>query len=79
MSYETTKPIDPASAHWVVDNKAEALALHNPYPGSSRSILRGDMFNELDASIYKQTNIAHGAVLILQMNVYNVTNYVMTS
>lgn len=75
VSYETKQPINPTSAHWIVDNEAEARVLHNPYPGSSRNILRGDMFNELDASIYKQTNIAHGAVLTLQMNVYNVTNY----
>jgi len=75
VSYGTTTPINPASAHWIVDNQTQAIAMGNPYPGSSRNILRGDMFNELDASIYKQTNIAHGAVLTIQMNVYNVTNY----
>ena len=75
VSYGTTTPIDPKSAHWIVNNEAQAIAMGNPYPGSSRNILRGDMFNELDASVYKQTNLAHGLVLTLQMNVYNVTNY----
>jgi hypothetical protein len=75
VAYDTTTRINPANAHWIVDNENEAIALGNPYPGSSRNILRGDMFNELDASVYKQTHLAHGAVLTLQLNVYNVTNY----
>lgn len=79
VSYNTTKPIDPASAHWIVDNESEAIARGNPYPGSSRNILRGDMFNELDASVYKQTHLAHGVIFTIQMNVYNVTNYNFTN
>ncbi len=71
----TGVPLNPANAHWIVDNEAQAIAMGNPYPGSSRNILRGDMFNELDASVYKQTNLSHGVVLTLQMNVYNATNY----
>jgi hypothetical protein len=75
VAYGTTTPINPANARWIVNNENEAIARGNPYPGSSRNILRGDMFNELDASLYKQTHLSHGMVLTLQMNVYNVTNY----
>ncbi len=71
----TPVPVNPSSVRWIVDNQNEALTLGNPYPGVSRNILRGDMFNELDASVYKQTQLPHGVTLTIQMNVYNVTNY----
>ena len=40
-NYQPGTPVDPASAHWIINNQAYALAVGNPYPGSARSLLRG--------------------------------------
>ena len=73
--YHAGTPVDPASSHWIINNEAEALAVGNPYPGSGRNILRAQPFNNLDASIYKNTKLTERVTLQLQFNAYNALNH----
>jgi hypothetical protein len=69
--------VSPTSSHWIINNQAEALALGNPYPGSGRNILRAQPFNNLDASIYKNTKLTERVTLQLQLNAYNALNHAL--
>ena len=73
--YHAGTPVDPSSSHWIINNQAEALAIGNPYPGSGRNILRAQPFNNLDASIYKNTKLTERVTLQLQVNAYNALNH----
>jgi hypothetical protein len=73
-NYQAGTPTDPASAHWIINNMAYAESVGNPYPGSSRSTLRGQSFSELDASIMKTTQINERFALQLSMSAYNALN-----
>lgn len=73
-AYNPGSPIDPSSAHWIVDNQAYANQVGNPYPGSGRNILRGGSYSDLDMSIYKAIPITHGINMQLQFDGYNVLN-----
>ncbi|HYK37053.1 TonB-dependent receptor [Alloacidobacterium sp.] len=73
-NYNPGTPIDPASAHWIVNNQAYAQAVGNPYPGSGRNILRGSTFSDLDLSLYKTTQVTERVSIQLQFNVYNALN-----
>jgi hypothetical protein len=75
--YHSGTPVSPTSAHWIVNNQAEALALNNPYPGTGRNILRAQPFNNLDASIYKNTRLTERVTLQLQFNAYNALNHAL--
>jgi hypothetical protein len=70
-----TGVVSPRSAfHWLWNNKAEALALGNPFPGVGRNILRGDSFNNVDASLGKNFKATERVTLQFTMNVFNVFN-----
>ncbi len=73
-AYNPGTPINPASAHWIINNQAYALAVGNPYPGSGRSPLRGPGFSELDATITKTTKITERVSTQLSMAAYNALN-----
>lgn len=77
--YHPGTPVDPKSSHWIINNQAEALVLGNPYPGSGRNILRAQPFNNLDASIYKNTKLTERVTLQLQFNAYNALNHALRS
>lgn len=68
-------PISPSDAHWIVNNQLEANAIGNPYGGSGRNILRGQPYDNVDASIFKTTKIRENLSLQLQLNVYNALNH----
>lgn len=68
-------PINPANARWIVDNQLEAQALGNPYPGSGRNILRGQPYDDVDASVFKTTHLSERLSLQLQLNAYNALNH----
>jgi Carboxypeptidase regulatory-like domain/TonB-dependent Receptor Plug Domain len=72
--YQPGTPVDPASAHWIVNNQAYAMAVGNPYPGSARSLLRGPTYNDLDATILKTTRITERVSLQLSFAAYNALN-----
>ncbi len=73
-NYIPGTPVDPSSAHWIINNQAYALAAGNPYPGWARSLLRGQPFSELDATITKTTKITEGVSVQLSLAAYNALN-----
>ena len=72
--YSPGTPVDPATTHWIINNQAYAMAVNNPYPGSSRSQLRGQPFSELDATITKTTKITERVSMQLSLAAYNALN-----
>jgi hypothetical protein len=73
-SYLPGTPTDADSAHWIINNQAYALAVGNPYPGSSRSLLRGPDFSELDATVTKTTKVTERVAMQLSLAAYNALN-----
>lgn len=74
LTYDPGTPIDPHSAHWIINNMAYAQSVQNPYPGSSRNIEHGDNFSELDLSIAKNVKLTERVTMQLSMAAYNVLN-----
>jgi hypothetical protein len=70
-----TGAVGPRSSfHWLWNNQAEALAMGNPFPGVGRNTLRGDSWNDLDASVGKSFKAAERVSAQLTLNVFNVMN-----
>ncbi|MBV8114175.1 MAG: TonB-dependent receptor [Silvibacterium sp.] len=59
---------------YAVNNVTNADALNNPYPGVGRNTVRGQSWNNLDASVFKTTPITERISLQLQLNVFNSLN-----
>jgi outer membrane receptor protein involved in Fe transport len=74
IGYNPGTPVDPRSTRWIIDNQAYGKAVGNPYPGSARSLLRGQTFSELDASILKKFAISERVQIQLSMTAYNALN-----
>lgn len=72
--YNPGTPINPASAHWIINNQAYAESVNNPYPGSRRSLLRGQPFSDLDLTLVKKVPITERVSLQLSMAAYNALN-----
>jgi hypothetical protein len=72
--YSPGTPANPANTHWIVNNQAYALAVNNPYPGSSRSLLRGQPYSDLDVTVTKTVSITERVRLQLSMATYNALN-----
>jgi hypothetical protein len=72
--YASGNPTTPSSEHWTWNNQYEAVALQKPFPGVGRNILRGDSWNDWDASLGKNVKVSERATLQLTMNVFNVLN-----
>ncbi len=68
-------PINPNQVHWLYNNQAYANLVGNPFPGSARNIVRGQGYNNVDASIIKTTEIKEGIGIKLYMNAFNVLNH----
>jgi outer membrane receptor protein involved in Fe transport len=63
-----------SSEHWLLNTQAEAKALGTPFPGVSRNTLRGNSYNNLDASIFKNNKINERFNLQLQATFFNALN-----
>ena len=74
--YSPGTPVDPATTHWIINNQAYAISVNNPYPGSSRSLLRGQPYSDLDATVVKTFPITERVNLQLSMAAYNVFNQI---
>ena len=72
--YNPGTPTNPADNHWIIDNQAYALSVNNPYPGSRRSLLRGQSFSDLDATITKTFPVTESISVQLSMATYNALN-----
>ncbi|MGA2214000.1 MAG: carboxypeptidase regulatory-like domain-containing protein [Bryobacteraceae bacterium] len=73
-NYLQGTPVDPSSTRWIVDNQAYAISVGNPFPGASRSLLRGQPFSELDATVFKTIPITERVGIQLSMAAYNALN-----
>ena len=74
INYATGQSISPSDVHWLWNNQYEALARGNPFPGSSRNILRGDGFNDVDISVDKQVRLTERVNMQLQLSAFNALN-----
>jgi hypothetical protein len=74
VDFASGNPISPSQVHFIANNQLAANILGNPYPGSTRNILRGDTFNNVDFSVYKDTHITERILFRLQADAYNVLN-----
>ena len=72
--YSPGTPINPAAARWIVNNQAYALSVNNPYPGGSRSLLRGQAYSDLDVTVVKTFPITERVGVQLSMAAYNALN-----
>lgn len=66
--------VNPASSHWIINNQAYAKSVNNPYPGSARSLLRGQAYSDLDLSVFKTFPINERVHIQLSMAAYNALN-----
>jgi hypothetical protein len=76
IGYNPGTPVDPSSTRWIINNQAYAEAVGNPYPGSSRSPLRGGSYSELDTSVMKSIPITERVQIQLSMTAYNALNQI---
>jgi outer membrane receptor protein involved in Fe transport len=74
INYATGQSISPSDVHWLWNNQYEAIARGNPFPGSSRNILRGDSFNDVDVTVSKQVRLTERVNMQLQMSAFNALN-----
>ena len=72
--FKTGNPISPSAVRFIANNQLAANILNNPYPGSARDILRGDSFNNVDFSVFKNTKISERVTFRLEVDAYNVLN-----
>jgi hypothetical protein len=71
----TTGIAAPRSAfHWITNTTTEANALGNPYPGVSRNTLRGNTYNNVDVSVFKNNQLTERVNLQLQVTAFNALN-----
>jgi hypothetical protein len=73
-NYATGAVAPRSSFHWLWNNQEEALAMGNPFPGVGRNTLRGDSWNDLDASLGKNFKATERVSVQLTLNVFNVMN-----
>jgi hypothetical protein len=74
VDFKTGTPISPSAVRFIANNQLAANLLNNPYPGSGRNILRGDSFNNVDFSVFKNTKISERVTFRLEVDAYNVLN-----
>jgi hypothetical protein len=75
MNYATGALGQQRSAfHWLWNNRYEAVALNNPFPGVGRNTLRGDSFNNLDLTVGKNVKLTKRVNMLLQVAAFNAFN-----
>lgn len=74
VNYSTGAAQSRDSFHWLWNNKYEAMALNNPFPGVSRNTLRGDSFNNVDLTVGKNFKITEHVNMLLQVSAFDVLN-----
>jgi Carboxypeptidase regulatory-like domain len=74
INYVTGASGARSSFHWLWNNQYEAEALGTPFPGVGRNTLRGDSWNDWDASLGKNFKVTERATVQLTINVFNVLN-----
>jgi hypothetical protein len=70
----TGASISPTDVQWLWNNQYEAIARRNPFPGINRNTLRGDSFNNVDATLGKNVKLTERVNMVLQVSAFNVMN-----
>ncbi len=71
----TGNAISPSDVHWLRNTQTLAsLQGTNPYIGVGRNTLRGQSWNNLDASLFKSTKLSEKLTLQLQLIAFNSLN-----
>jgi len=73
-AYSAGTATNPANSHWIVNNEAYAMAVNNPYPGSERSLLKGQSYSDLDVTVVKNFPITERVGVQLSIAAYNALN-----
>jgi hypothetical protein len=74
VDYVTGVAVTPSQVHYIANNQLAANILGNPYPGTGRSTLRGNTFNNADFSLFKNTKINERLTFRLEVDAFNVLN-----
>ena len=74
LNYSTGATQSRDSFRWLWNNKYEALALHNPFPGVGRNPLRGDSFNNLDLTVGKNFKVTEHVNMLMEVSAFDVLN-----
>lgn len=74
VDYALGTPVSPSQVHWIYNNGYEALTRGTPFPGVGRNTLRGDTWNDVDASVYKNVRMTERVTAQLQVSAFNVMN-----
>ncbi|MGA7156306.1 MAG: carboxypeptidase regulatory-like domain-containing protein [Acidobacteriaceae bacterium] len=74
VDYATGASITPSQVRFISNNRLAAKILNNPFPGSGRNILRGNTYNNVDFSVFKDTRITNRVTFHLEVDAYNVLN-----
>jgi hypothetical protein len=72
--YNTGNPTTASQVHWITNNMYAAQLAGNPFPGSGRNLLRGTTYNNVDASVFKNTKLTERLTLRLEVDANNVLN-----
>jgi hypothetical protein len=74
VDYSTGLATTASQVHWISNNKYAAKLAGRPFPGSGRNLLRGNTFNNVDASVFKNTKLTERVTLRIEADAYNVLN-----
>src|SRR6202035_4707789 len=73
-NYSTGATQSRDSFRWLWNNKYEAIALNNPFPGVGRNTLRGDSFNNVDITVGKNFKLTEHINMLMQVSAFDVLN-----
>lgn len=74
VDYNTGNPTTPSQVHWIANNQYAAQIAGTPWVGSGRNLLRGTSYNNVDASVFKNTKLTERVTLRLEVDANNVLN-----
>lgn len=75
VDYTTGAPTTPGAVHYIANNQYAAQLAGNPYPGSRRNLDRGQSYNNVDTSVFKNTQITEHLTLRLEADAFNILNH----
>jgi hypothetical protein len=74
FDYPTGNPVSPSTEHWTWSNQYQALAGNTPFPGVGRNVLRGNSWNNLDATLGKNVKLTERVNMQLSVEAFNLLN-----
>ena len=74
VDYVTGAPVAPSAVHFIANNQYAAQIAGNPYPGSGRNLNRGQSYNNVDTSVFKNTKITERLTLRIEADAFNILN-----